>query len=104
MLKHLGYTAIEARNGKEGIEAFREHMQSIQFILLDLTMPDLQGNEVAQAIWQIQPQAVIVVMSGYNVSTVNQLFPNTKPVQFLAKPFTLLKLRQIIEQLSQEQT
>lgn len=61
-LEDNGYRVFEARNGKEGIDAFRLHKPDV--ILCDLRMPDIDGLEVLEIVTRESPRTPIIVISG----------------------------------------
>jgi two-component system cell cycle sensor histidine kinase/response regulator CckA len=56
-------------------------------VLLDLTMPDLGGEEVYRAMRGIQPGVSVVVVSGYTEEQATERFAGIGPVDFLEKPY-----------------
>ena len=49
MLTHLGFTVLEAKDGVEAVEVFRQHRNEIRCVLSDLTMPRMDGWETLTA-------------------------------------------------------
>ena len=45
MVEHVGFSALTANGGREAIRLFREHQHAVTCVLLDLTMPELDGEE-----------------------------------------------------------
>ncbi len=64
-LSKFGYTALLAADGEEGMEVYKREHKNIDLVLLDLSMPRLSGQEVLQRILAIDPQARVVLFSGY---------------------------------------
>ncbi len=93
ILKRLGYTALLAENGQDGIALFREHADQLLGVLLDLTMPEFDGKATFQVLQQINPQVGVILMSGYNEQYVTDLFEDAGLAGFLAKPFMIDDLR-----------
>lgn len=89
------YNVVFAENGMDG---FVEHVRSAcDMIFLDINLPDVTGMDILQRILNIDPQAHIVMLSGNgnreNVVKAMQLGAKG----FVAKPFTIEKLRQSTE-------
>ena len=80
------------RNGREGLEAFRERTDEISVVLVDLTMPELGGDEVLREIRQICDDAIVILSSGYSEHDVAGRFAGLKPSGFLQKPYKPLDL------------
>lgn len=55
MLENLGFQVISAKNGEEGLEVFLKQHENIAAVLLDLTMPKLDGKETLLKIREIRP-------------------------------------------------
>jgi two-component system cell cycle sensor histidine kinase/response regulator CckA len=87
ILEHGGFTVRTADGGRAAMEAFREHHERIDAVLLDLTMPDLGGEEVYRKMLEIRSGVPVVVVSGYSEEHVAERFAGIGPVEFLAKPY-----------------
>ncbi len=89
LLKEFGYKVYEAKEGKEAIEIYRKNPHEIDLCLLDLVMPGLGGLEVMRQIKNINPEAKIIIMSGYPLD-----FKDTVSVEKSCLPEEiLLKIR-----------
>ena len=62
ILQKQGYACCEAKNGVEGIAAFKAHQPNI--ILTDMLMPDKEGLETISELLQMDPNVKIIAMSG----------------------------------------
>ena len=85
VLHSLDLQVILAPNGRQGIEAYRQHWRSIDAILLDLTMPGLSGAETWHELSQINPAARVILSSGSDQEDVIRQLE--QPIDFLTKPF-----------------
>ncbi|MHB8763690.1 MAG: hybrid sensor histidine kinase/response regulator [Deferrisomatales bacterium] len=65
MLGRLGYTVVEASCGADGLAAYAARPGQVAAVLTDLVMPGMGGLELARALLGLDPDARIVVMSGY---------------------------------------
>jgi PAS domain S-box-containing protein len=99
MLERFGFTAIPAADGRAGVDLFREHADNIAAVLLDLTMPRLDGEQTMREIQAIRPDARVVIMSGYDQQSLTERFAGLSPAGFLQKPFQPAALRKILEQV-----
>ena len=99
MLEKPGFQVMEAAGGKEGVELFRDHSEEIVGVLLDLTMPDLSGEETYREIRRIKKKTPVLLMSGYTETEVAGRFPGRRVSGFLQKPFLLPTLRTKLEAL-----
>ncbi len=92
MLESLGFDVILAANGREGLELFDAHRHRLRCVLLDRTMPDLDGDQVLARIREIDPDIPVIQISGYG-----SLEQNGDP--FIQKPFTLAVLEKKLANL-----
>ncbi len=70
MLMHLGFTVLEAGDGIEAVEVFRQHQNEICCVLCDLTMPRMDGWETLAALRSQSPGVPFVLSSGYDEAQV----------------------------------
>jgi CheY-like chemotaxis protein len=87
-LQHFGYIVHEAEDGASGVDLFREIHHQIALVLLDLTMPEMSGEEVFELLRQIQPDIPVIVSSGYDESEATRRFAGKGVSGFLKKPYT----------------
>ena len=78
---------MEANNGREAVEIFKQEHARIRCVMLDLTLPDLNGNEAFDGIRQVDPFAKIVLCSGFMEENLAGNFPDRKVSGFLQKPY-----------------
>jgi len=96
IVKRLGLEAITAENGAAGVYAFEEHHERISAVLLDLTMPDMSGDEVFQRLSKIRPDVKVILSSGYDRREATRNLGDLEPAGFLPKPYTAQALRDVI--------
>jgi len=91
MLTQMGFTTLSADDGQSGLELFRKHHAGIAAVLLDLTMPRLDGMACLTAMRAVDPDVRVVLCSGYGEGTAADRFggeAGAGPVGFVAKPYT----------------
>lgn len=94
VLERNGMTVHTAFNGMEGVERFRQHADDIDVVLLDLTMPVMNGVEAFRQIRSIKADTSVVFSSGYTDKAVElPSLPREDNVTFLQKPYTTQQLR-----------
>jgi len=97
MLRHMGFEVRMAVDGQDGLEQFRADPQAFALVLLDLTMPRLDGEKTLHAIRELRPDTRVLMMSGFSEQEVSARFDSARPDGFLEKPFRLAKLRDIVQ-------
>jgi signal transduction histidine kinase/ActR/RegA family two-component response regulator len=98
MLKRLGFTVLEAKDGIEALEVFGKHQSEIKFVLSDLTMPRMNGWEALTELRKLQPDIPVILASGYDKAHVMAGDHPQLPQAFLAKPYNLKALSNAISQ------
>jgi len=98
-LESAGYRVIEARNGREALEAVRRHAGAIRLVVADVVMPEMSGRELAERIVKDHPGVRILYMSGYMDDAVMRHGIVESGVAFLQKPFTPLALARKVREM-----
>jgi len=99
MLEHLGYRVLLAADGTEGLALFLDHTEEIDWVLLDLTMPEMSGAETFNAMRTIQPGVRVILTSGYSQQDATWQLGGQAPSGFLQKPFELPDLELLLRTL-----
>jgi len=86
VLRRQGYQVLEASTPHGAIEIFQRHAASIDLLLTDVVMPEMNGPSLAQRLVAERPELRILFISGYAdvASPLDAAGPN---VSFLSKPF-----------------
>ncbi|MGE4607761.1 MAG: PAS domain S-box protein [Myxococcota bacterium] len=88
VLTRIGIDVLTASDGREAIEIFQRHAAKISVIILDRTMPTASGLEVFDALRATDPEARVVLVSGYSQERATQELAGRGLAGFLKKPFT----------------
>ena len=97
MMTVLGLDPVLARDGREAIEVFRADPARFAFVLLDLTMPHMDGEEAFTELRRLRPDVRVVLMSGFNAQEALTRFSGKGLASFLQKPFTVGALRSVLQ-------
>jgi PAS domain S-box-containing protein len=97
-LKRAGFEVKSALGGREAIEILRADPEAIEAIVLDLVMPDLDGEQTLGLVRQIAPRVPVVLTSGYDEERASQRFAPGQVTAFLRKPYAADELVEKIEQ------
>jgi CheY-like chemotaxis protein len=87
MLVKSGFTVITAKDGQKAVKEFKKHKDNIILVILDMTMPNLNGEEAFREIRLIRPNVRVILMSGYNQSEATGRFAGKGLAGFVQKPF-----------------
>ncbi|MEE8408812.1 MAG: response regulator, partial [Myxococcota bacterium] len=88
MLRQRGFSVLTAESGREGLDLLVEHEESIVAVLLDVTMPGLDGRETLREIRSRDTEVPVVLMTGYAHEDVILDFVGLDYTSLLHKPFT----------------
>jgi PAS domain S-box-containing protein len=92
ILEHSGYNVLIATNGRDAVDVFRQHANTITAVLLDMNMPVMNGDKAFSLIREIRANVPIVVSTGYAESMTRALFNSDAVVEFIQKPYTAAHL------------
>jgi two-component system cell cycle sensor histidine kinase/response regulator CckA len=99
MLAHLGFQAILAADGQQALSSFLLHKESIVCVIVDLTMPAMDGEDTFREIHRIDPRIPVILSSGYNEQEAVQRFVGKGLAGFLQKPYQLSQLRHKLREI-----
>lgn len=99
MLERIGFDVLTACDGREALSRFREHSDMIDLVILDLTMPHLDGEEAFRELRRIRRNIRVLMSSGYNEQEVTQRFSGKPLAGFLQKPYVFTELRARIQEI-----
>jgi two-component system, cell cycle sensor histidine kinase and response regulator CckA len=98
MLQKLGFTVITANDGNAAIDIFKA-IPDIAFVILDLTMPQLDGEECFRELKQHKADLKVIISSGFSEQEVSQKFAGIGTVGFIQKPYKLSVLKEAIQKI-----
>ena len=95
ILHRLGYTVLEARDGKEAIEVYKNNQDSVDLVILDMRMPH-NGGHTFEQLRKINADLKIIITSGYTEDYGIRELEKQGCEGFLQKPFDVKVLLQKI--------
>lgn len=105
MLESLGYETQLAEHGKAALQLIEQHGAcSYSAIILDLTMPTMDGGETLHHIRRQSSTVPVIIASGYGKDDVDQHLAGKHVNGFLQKPFTLSDLTHCIREVREDCT
>ncbi|QHI68206.1 hybrid sensor histidine kinase/response regulator [Tichowtungia aerotolerans] len=87
LLERLGFRVLTASNGMKAVDLYTEYAGDITFLLMDVNMPGLNGQEAVMRIRHINPKVPVLFMSGYPREEVMARFEQIPHTGFIKKPF-----------------
>ncbi len=97
LLDVKGYDVLTAVTAEQGIEQFSRYIFDIQLILLDLTLPDMEGETVLHEIFKVRPEIPVIITTGSEDRTQRMRLEAAGIYAYLVKPFDLTHLVGLIE-------
>jgi signal transduction histidine kinase len=99
MLERAGFSVLAACDGNAGVELFGQHSDQIVGVLLDLTMPRMNGEETFREMRRIRPDVRVLLASGYAEQDTVHKFASKGLAGFIQKPFQFDKLLEKVRQM-----
>ncbi len=91
-----GHTVHVTQDGGEALEHLAAHADSIDLLVTDVDMPQLDGVSLAQEALRLKPGLSIVLMSGFSDQLDRATGLNAKRLVSISKPFTLEQIRTVV--------
>jgi two-component system, cell cycle sensor histidine kinase and response regulator CckA len=99
MVEAFGFDVLQAVDGRHGVEVFTENRADVRAVVLDMTMPNLDGREAIEQMRRVQDDVKVLLVSGFSENCATNLAKGG-PNGFLQKPFNpeelKMKLRSIL--------
>lgn len=101
MLEKLGYKVLTANSPGQALSVAKEYKESIDVLLTDVVMPEMNGKELARQVQQLFPEIRSIFISGYTANIIAPHGVLAEGVHFIQKPFSMkklsAKLREVLE-------
>ena len=102
ILERMGFDVLTAEDGREGVAIYRTRAADIRFVLLDMMMPRMNGEQAFTELRRIDPDVKVVLSSGYNEQEAVNRFAGRGLAGFVQKPYSARDLEQMVVQILAE--
>ncbi len=102
-LKRFGYTVLEATGGIEAIKIYEANRDRTALVILDMTMPDIDGGQTYDLLKIINPNVRVLLSSGYNMNSLAEEILARGCNGFIQKPFRMKELYQAVREVLSEE-
>ena len=97
MVEAMGLSVLTAVDGRDAVDVFTRHADSISHVILDLSMPNMDGMAAFTELVRIKPGVKVVMSSGYDEQESLQRMSGRGIAGFIQKPYSLTNLREALE-------
>jgi signal transduction histidine kinase/ActR/RegA family two-component response regulator len=97
ILERYGHKVEVAGGGKEGLEIFRTGLGDFDIIFTDLSMPEMSGYELARVVKSLDPQVVVVLMTGWGADLNSETLASRGINLHIAKPYRINEVEALLE-------
>jgi len=104
VLHRMGYLTIEASDGAEAIQAFKQHHDRIRLIFMDILMPGMTGIQASKEIRHISATIPIIYLTGYDRTEPMDVEVYAEHTELINKPFRISVLSQVIQNVLKKNT
>ena len=99
LLETEGYHVMEAGTGREALEVLRAHLREIDGVLLDLSMPGMDGDTLLAELRAFAPHLPVIVHSGYPADSTAESVARFAVAGVLQKPYRAAHLSEMVRKL-----
>jgi two-component system cell cycle sensor histidine kinase/response regulator CckA len=96
MSRMLGWRVLTAENGEHALAKWRDHINTIDLLITDLHMPEMNGCVLAERIRQLHPKVPIIFVSGDSGSELATSVEAVSNHRYLKKPFRTSELSALV--------
>src|SRR5204862_4117223 len=103
-LRNKGYKVLEAKSGEAGLEVIRTAEETIDLLITDVVMPNMDGPALIREVREIHPDMKVIFISGYTEDAFRQRLDSDSEIHFLPKPFSLKQLASKVKEVISGET
>jgi len=96
LLEDMGYSVITAIDGQDGLEVFQKHQKELTGVILDMTMPRMNGEDCFCELQKISPNVQVILSSGYSEEDAMASFQDKGLAGFIQKPYLASNFQKIV--------
>ena len=99
MLERMGFDVLTAADGREAIDLFQQCPDEISCVVLDLSMPHMNGEETFHELRRIKDDVRVVLSSGYSEQDIDERFAGQDIAGFIQKPYNSTTFKEKIKHI-----
>jgi DNA-binding NtrC family response regulator len=94
-----GYNVLQAMDGEQAIELYRQHLKEIDAVLLDIRLPKKSGEQVFQEMKMVNPAVKVIMASGFLDPKIKIDMTLAGVKHFVDKPYVMTEVLDIVEDI-----
>ena len=99
MLQTMGFSVLEANNGKEALELYKKNASDITLVVTDMGMPVMDGYALFRELKTLAPELPIIISSGYGDTVVTSRLDSDDIAGMVNKPYSFEKLQDMLKRV-----
>ncbi len=103
-LTRCGYDVLVAEDGRAAVDLFSRESHRVSAVVLDVTLPDMSGDEAMTRLREIHPQVKVIASSGFSESEAIDRFRGHPLAGFLQKPYKSRELASLVKETLETRT
>jgi len=101
MFQKLGFTVIEASNGKEALELYRSNSKIINLVVTDMGLPVMDGYQLFHELKTLCPELPIIISSGFGDTVVTSRISREDIAGLVSKPYNFDQMRAVLKNIAE---
>jgi CheY-like chemotaxis protein len=97
MIKKLGFSVIEASNGREALDLYQQNAADITLVVTDMGMPVMDGYALFRELKKLKPELPIIISSGFGAVDVTSRISCDDIAGLVGKPYSFDNLREVLK-------
>jgi PAS domain S-box-containing protein len=102
MLKKLGFTVIDATNGREALTLYQQHADEIALVVTDIGMPIMDGYELFSELKKIKAELPIIISSGFGENVITARIAREEIAGLISKPYSFELLSNVLKSVVED--
>ena len=98
ILRFLGHVVFLADSGPQGIKIYKNHQEDIDYVILDMRMPKMDGRATLAELRKINPGVKVIATSGFDASN-EKTYKELGLIGFLKKPYNIQRLSSMLAEI-----
>ncbi|MFZ0449943.1 MAG: response regulator [Desulfatiglandaceae bacterium] len=102
ILENFGYTVLFSPGGESALEHYGKRAKDISLVILDLIMPGMGGNRCLEELLKMNPEAKVVIASGYSINGHAKDALEAGARAFVTKPYEINQMLGVVRKVIDE--